>query len=94
MKKKKLNNWRDKNKTAKTRKYSFNTVSGIPNKELYFPSIIEDDYNENLTDEHFRINQLRKNDINDGGWTTVKKVNKKEEMEKERREKKRQKIKK
>lgn len=45
------------------------------------------DYNENLTDEHFRVNKLRQCQNNDDdGWVTVKKVNKKAELEKQRKE--------
>jgi|ETNmetMinimDraft_14_1059893.scaffolds.fasta_scaffold26830_1 hypothetical protein len=47
------------------------------------------DYNENLTDEHFRVFKLRQNQQKDDGWTTIVKVNKKEEMEKLKREERR-----
>ena len=51
------------------------------------------DWNENLTDEHFRFQEENKRCANDDGWTTVVKVNKKEQLKKERLERKRQKIK-
>ena len=44
----KLNQWKDKVKTSKERKYNFETVSGKNNDLLYYPSEISDKYIEKL----------------------------------------------
>ena len=49
------------------------------------------DYDDKITDDYFRVGEAKKKAVksNDDGWVTVKKVNKKEELEKKRAEERR-----